>query len=117
MTDIAQLDAELNQLIRQGKALEAFEKFYAEEIVMIENDQATEGKAANREREQQFFGSIQEVHDASIGPSAVSGDTSFCQQFFDATFKDGNRVKMDEVSVRTWKDGKVVRERFFYKGQ
>lgn len=116
MTDIAQLDAELNDMIRQGKALEAFEKFYAEDVVMMENDQAFEGKDVNRKREQEFFGNIAEVHGAGITAAAVQGHTSFCEQFFDATFKDGKRMKLEEVAVRTWRDGKVVRERFYYKG-
>jgi len=116
MSDIAQLDAQLNDMIRQGKALEAFEKFYAEDVVMMENDEAFEGKEVNRKREQEFFGNIKELHSAGISATAVSGQHSFCEQFFDATFNDGNRVQMEEVAVRTWKDGKVVKERFYYKG-
>lgn len=118
MIDIARLDAELNEMIRQGKALEAFERFYHDEVVMMENDQAFEGKEANRKREQEFFGNIVEVHDAGITSSAVSTDgvTSFCEQYFDATYKDGRRMRMEEVAVRTWRDGKVIRERFYYKG-
>ena len=115
MSNIAQLDAELNELLRQGKALEAFERFYADDVVMIENDQAFVGKELNRRREQEFFGHITEVHAASIGATAVSGNVSFCEQSFDATLADGTRVRMEEVAVRTWKDGKVVRERFYYK--
>jgi hypothetical protein len=33
----------------------------------------------------------------------------------DVSFKGGNRVQMRQVAVRTWKDGKVVHERFYYK--
>ena len=41
---------------------------------------------------------------------------SFCEQWFEATFKDGRRLRLEEVSVRTWKDGRVIKERFYYKG-
>jgi ketosteroid isomerase-like protein len=116
MSTVALLDAELNEMIRQGKALEAFERFYADDVVMMENDQAFVGKDVNRKREQEFFGRIKEVHAASIGATAVSGNTSFCEQSFDATFVDGSRIHMEEVAVRTWKDGKIVKERFYYKG-
>jgi ketosteroid isomerase-like protein len=116
MPNIAQLDAELNDLIRQGKALEAFERFYADDVVMMENDQAFVGKDVNRKREQEFFGNIKEVHAASIGATAVGGNVSFCEQSFDATFVDGTRIRMEEVAVRTWKDGKIIKERFYYKG-
>ncbi len=115
MPDTATLDAELNAMIRQGKSLEAFERFYADDVVMMENDEAFEGKEVNRKREQEFFGSVKEVHEAGIGATAVNGDISFCEQFFDITFKDGNRMKMQEVAVRTWRDGKIIKERFYYK--
>jgi ketosteroid isomerase-like protein len=116
MPNIAQLDAELNDMIRQGKALEAFERFYADDVVMMENDQAFVGKDVNRKREQEFFGNIKDVHAAGIGATAVSGNTSFCEQSFDATLADGTRIRMEEVAVRTWKDGKIIKERFYYKG-
>lgn len=117
MSSTAQLDAELNDLIRQGKAIDAFEKFYADDVVMMENDQAFVGKDVNRQRELEFFGNIAEVHAAGITATAVSHDgiTTFCEQFFDVTLVDGSRMKMEEVAVRTWRDGKVVKERFYYK--
>ena len=116
MTDIKALDDELNALVLQGRALEAFEKFYAEDVVMMENDQVFIGKDVNRTREQEFFGSIAELHDAGLGHTAVGDGVSFCEQWFEATFKDGRRLRLEEVSVRTWKGGRVVKERFYYKG-
>jgi ketosteroid isomerase-like protein len=115
MSNVAQLDAELNDMIRQGKALEAFERFYAEDVVMMENDQAFVGKDVNRKREQEFFGNIVEVNAASIGATAVSGNVSFCEQSFDATLLDGTRMRLEEVAVRTWRDGKIIKERFYYQ--
>lgn len=115
MPDVAQLDAALNDMIRQGKALEAFEEFYADDVVMIENDQAFEGKERNRKREQEFFGAIKEVHSATIGATAINGNVSFCEQSFEATLDDGRRLRLEEVAVRTWRDGKIIRERFYYK--
>jgi hypothetical protein len=114
--DIAQLDAELNEMLRQGRALEAFEKFYAEDVVMMENDQVFIGKDVNRKREEEFFGSIAELHEAGIGRTAVGDGVSFCEQWFEATLKDGRRIRLEEVSVRTWNEGRVVKERFYYQG-
>jgi len=37
MPDLAALESQLNQLILEGQALVAFERFYAEDIVMQEN--------------------------------------------------------------------------------
>ena len=115
MNDINQLEHELNQMILNGQALEAFEKFYAEDLVMQENnDPPRIGKAANREFEKQFFGSIAEFHGATLGEVAVSDDISFSEWTFDVTFKDGNRVATPQVTRRKWKDGLVVHERFYH---
>lgn len=113
--DTAAIDQELNQLILTGKALEGFEKFYSEDVVMQENSEAPRtGKAVNREFEQQFFAAVAEWHDGQLLASAVNGDTSFSQWYMDVSFKDGSRMKSTQVAVRKWKDGKIVHERFFY---
>ncbi len=115
MTDIATLENQLNQEILAGKALEAFERYYADDVEMQENtDEPRRGKDANREYEKQFFASVEEFHGAKLNGSAVNGDVSFSQWDWDFTFKGTGRVQMSQVAVRHWKDGKVVREQFFY---
>lgn len=114
-TDIAALDQELNEMVLAGKALEAFEKFYAEDVVMQENnDAAREGKEANRKAEIEFFSSLASWNDGRIEGSAVNGDLSFSQWYMDVTFKNGHNYKATQIAVRKWKDGQVVHERFFY---
>jgi len=113
--DTATLDQTLNQMVLEGKALEAFEQFYADDVVMQENsDEPRVGKEVNRKAEQDFFASLAEFHDGKVLGSATNGDTSFSEWFMDVTFKNGYRYKLAQVAVRKWKDGKVVHERFFY---
>ena len=115
MSEIAAFDKDLNEQILSGKALEAFEKYYADDVVMQENSDAPfEGKDLNRKREQEFFGSIGEFHGAKLVASAVAEDTSFGQWWMDVTLKNGARVTLNQVAVRTWKDGQIAQERFFY---
>lgn len=112
---VQELDNALNQQVLAGDIMGAFEKYYAEDVVMQEN--STEpfvGKAVNREREQQFVNSVAAFHGASVLSSAVNGDTSFSEWEMDVTFQGGARYKLAQVAVRTWKDGLVVRERFYY---
>ncbi|MCB9737349.1 MAG: nuclear transport factor 2 family protein [Deltaproteobacteria bacterium] len=110
-----QHDAKVNEMILSGQAMAAFEEFYADGVVMQENDdEPCVGKDANRKREEQFFGSVEAFHGAELQASAVSGDTAFSQWSWDLTFKGAGRVQMNQVAVRTWKDGKVVKERFYY---
>ena len=115
MSDIATLDNELNQQVLSGDIMGAFERFYAEDCVMQEPGVDPHvGKATNREREQKFVDSVKEFHGAEVKAAAVSGDVSFSEWTMDVTFQDGNRVLMEQVTVRRWKDGQVVHERFYY---
>ena len=115
MTPIENFDAQLNQMILKGQILEAFERFYGDDVVMQENSQEpTVGKAANRAREEQFVGSVAELHEVKIEATGASSDTTFSVWLIDATYKGGPRVRQEQVAVRTWKDGKVVSERFFH---
>lgn len=110
-----ELDAKLNDAILAGKAMEAFEELYDDNVVMQENSaEPTIGKAANRDREIAFFSSIAEFHGAGIGSAAVEDDTAFSEWWMDVTFKNGQRVKWTQATVRKWKDGKVTSERFYY---
>ena len=115
MTNIQTLDSDLNQMILKGQILEAFDRFYGDEVVMQENSQPpTVGKPANRAREEQFVGSVAELHEVKIGKTGANGDTTFSVWIIDATYKGGPRVRQEQVAVRTWKDGKVGREQFFH---
>jgi ketosteroid isomerase-like protein len=110
-------DATLNQMILQGKALEAFEQFYADDVVMQENvDPPTAGKDANRKREMDFFASVEQFHGAKLHGAAENGDVSFSEWEYDISFKGQGRVTMNQVAVRRWKNGKVASERFYYPG-
>ena len=115
MSNIAAFDQDLNEQILSGNALEAFEKYYADDVVMQENSDAPFlGKALNRKREEEFFGSIGEFHGAKLLASAAEGDKSFGQWWMDVTMKNGARVTLNQVAVRTWKNGQIAEERFFY---
>lgn len=115
MSDTAQLDTDLNQMILAGKIMEAFERFYAEDVVMQEGDGTThDGKDTNRVREQQFVDSVAAFHGADVLAQAAVGDVSFSEWRMDVTFQDGNRTTLEQVAVRRWRDGRVTHERFYY---
>ena len=116
-TNNAKLDHDLNQAILSGDILNAFEKYYAKDVVMQENDGAPFiGKDVNRKREQEFVGSVEQFHGAKLLGEAVNGDTSYSEWEYDVTFKGGGgRVKLQQVASRRWKNGQVAHERFYYK--
>jgi hypothetical protein len=113
-------DEQVNQMILGGKAMEAFEQYYGDNVEMYENfDPPCVGKEANRKRELEFFGKVGELHSAELLSSSYDDKKSvgFSEWVWDLTFKGGPRIQMKQVGVRRWKDGKIVHERFYYKPQ
>lgn len=106
---------ELNQMILSGKAMEAFDRFYADNVVMQENDQPpTLGKQANREREIVFFEAITEFRGAKVLSIGVAEDKTFVEWHYDYTHKEWGKRQYHQIAVQTWKDGKIIHERFYY---
>jgi|SRR5215813_5934950 len=115
MTTLLQRITDLNDLVLQGKALHAFDMYYDENVIMQENENApTVGKTANRRREEEFFSSIVEFRGAKPLRVTVGEDTTMVQWHYDYTHKDWGLRNYTQVSVQEWKDGKIVREQFFY---
>ena len=116
MGNLTALEQELNQLILQGKMMEAFEKFYAEDCHMQENEDAPcVGKDANRKREEEFLGNVEAFHSGNLVAWAVGDGVSFSEWEFDFTMKGAGRMQQTQIARRRWRDGKVVHERFFHK--
>lgn len=100
----------------QGQLLEAFDQYYAEDIVMTEPRGTRTGKAECRQYEEAFLGMIGEFHGLEVQNIASDevAATTFVQSTMDVTFKDGNRAKMNQVAVQQWKGDQIVHEEFYY---
>lgn len=101
----------------QGKMLEAFEKYYHNDVVMVEaSGETRNGKDVNRKFEVEFMSMIKEVH--GTGVRAITSNekeaTTMVESWMDATYKDGNRSMMEEVAVQKWKGDQIIKERFYY---
>lgn len=115
-SNVAALDAKVNEAILAGKAMEAFDEYYADDVTMQDNaDAPWVGKKFNRERELQFFGSIETLHELKLVSSAAGDDISYSEWIFDLTFKGGTHARLEQVAVRRWSNGQIVHERFYYK--
>ena len=106
---------DLNNLVQQGQLMDAFEKYYHEDVAMQENSNPpVVGKDANRQREIEFLNNIQEFRGASVNGQAVGDDISFVIWSYDYTHKEWGVKNYTQVSVQRWKDGKIISEQFFY---
>jgi len=115
MTSLLEKIQDLNQLLVQGKAMEAFEKYYHEDVVMQENENPpTVGKAANRKREEAFFASITDFRGARPLKVSAGDGCTMVEWHFDYTHKDWGVRNYTQISVQEWKDGQIVKEKFYY---
>ncbi len=106
---------DLNQMILEGKMLDAFEKHYADDVVMQDiNMEPTVGKDANREREIKWLEGITDFRGAEVQNVAVGDNVSMVEWFMDYSHKEYGDVKMAQVAVQNWKDGKIVKEVFYH---
>ncbi len=117
MEDLKKNVESLASMIKEGKILEAFDMYYSDDVVMQENEDAPRvGKEANRAYEEAFVNGIVEVRDMQILGIAY-GDNGYVtmESSMDATHKDWGVMKMSQVAVQKWQDGKVVSEKFYHK--
>jgi hypothetical protein len=117
MNTLLEKISDLNDMILQGKGLEAFEKFYHEDVIMQENDQpSVHGKDANRLKEEEFFSSITEFRSAKPLKVTVGEKCTMVEWHFDYTHKDWGVKNYTQVAVQTWEGDKIIKETFYYGG-
>ncbi len=121
MSEIAAIGEKLVAFCREGRNLESVETLYADDVASVEaaegpgGPRVTEGKEKVKGKNQ-WWVENHEIHSASVEGPFPHGDDRFAVIFdYDVTNKpSGNRMAMKEVGVFHVKDGKVVREEFFY---
>ena len=113
---------ELVSFCRVGKNLDAINSLYSPDIVSIESmgneqmPQEMKGIDAIRGKNQ-WWSENNEVHSATVDGPFVGNDDKFAVYYnYDVTSKPtGKRNNMEEMALYTVKDGKIVREQFFYR--
>ena len=105
---------DLISLVENGQMLEAMNRYYAENVAMQENvSPPTVGFAENYAREAAFYGSLEALK-FNLVSVLVEGDRAVVNWVFDYTTADGTKYRMDEIAIQTWRDGKIVHERYIY---
>lgn len=117
---------EINHLVVTFQTSVALEKYYAEDVVMIEGDGTiTTGKEACRQGRSVFFDEmLVEFRESRLISQdvAVSADQSYdfvvvSNWYNDFTIRYGEQLidnQSNQLSIGYWKDGLVVRESYNY---
>jgi ketosteroid isomerase-like protein len=121
-TSTAAVAEELVSFCKAGRNMDAINTLYSPDIVSVESmgnqTMPREMKGIDAIRgKNQWWAENNEIHSAEVeGPFVGNGDKFAVYYNYDATFKPtGKRNNMEEMALYTVKDGKVVREQFFYR--
>ncbi|MDW7690852.1 nuclear transport factor 2 family protein [Flammeovirgaceae bacterium SG7u.111] len=118
MASIKENVEQLNKMILGGDILGAFEKFYAEDVVMQDNDTPLRvGKKVCREYEEAFVNNLTEFRSGEVKNTLISEEAGVAtvEWAFDYSHKEWGDMNYTQVAVQTWKDGQIVNEKFIYK--
>lgn len=97
------------------------DELYADNAVSIEPPQAAaigmhnaEGLEAIKKKGEEFNNMVEEMHDGYCSEPVIGGNFFSVAMGMDVTMKGAGRMKMDEIAVYEVKDGKIVKEQFFF---
>ena len=115
----AEVAEKFNQLSKEGKWEKIQDELFAENAVSIEPPnspgmQSVEGLAAIKQKGKMFNEMVEEMHGGYSTDPVVAGNHFSVGMGMDVTMKGQGRTKMDEIALYEVKDGKIVKEQFFY---
>jgi hypothetical protein len=106
----------MNAMILQGKNQEAYEKYYADDVVRkISGFVPLVGRDAVREQEKDFVKGCTEFRSAEVKAVAVDEDNhvSMVEWFVDFTHKFYGHIRQTHVCVQRWRDGQIYEESLY----
>lgn len=103
------------QRLEAGDFIGAIEQFYTLEAATYENNAApTVGRDKLVAKERGVLAASREVKAVRIGPSLIEGDNVATRWSFSFTNVEGSVRTLDEIAWQTWRDDKLIEERFYY---
>ena len=120
MTKLKNNVEKLNSLIKEGNIVEAFEKYYGENVVIqVNGNSPVTGKEANRKREMIFLQEIEKLNSAEIKSVTFGGsedNVSMTEWAINIENKAGEQKPIYRVNVQHWKDNKIINEKLYFCG-
>jgi ketosteroid isomerase-like protein len=108
-----------NELAQTGQWDQIQAELFADNAVSIEPENSpglktVQGIEAIKQKGKQFGEMVEEMHGGYSNAPQVAGNHFAVVMGMDVTMKGQGRMKMDEIAVYEVKDGKIVKEQFFY---
>lgn len=115
-----EIASRFHALAQNGEWSKIYDELFSKDAESIEPNKAGVGLKSVKGMDQihkkgkEWEATIEQVHGGYTNAPQVAGNFFSLTMGFDATFKGQGRQKMDEVCLYEVKDGKIVKEQFFY---
>ncbi|HWU69941.1 MAG TPA: nuclear transport factor 2 family protein [Pseudoxanthomonas sp.] len=116
-----QIAERLVALCREGQYEQVYDELFADDAENIEMPAMANGPLGNakgldaiRAKGKAWGEAVEQVHGGSVGEPSVSGNWFSVPMSLDVTMKGQGRMQMEEMCLYQVRDGKIVREQFFY---
>ena len=111
----ATLDAFIAQVV-SGDHVGAIRDWYHDDAWMQENQAAPRqgGREALMQQEAGVLAAADSVGSELLGGPLIDGDTVAIRWRFSFVFKNGHKMRQEEIAWQTWRGEEIVEETFFY---
>ncbi len=117
--NIQEVANRLVELCRKGEFMKAYDELFAATAIAVEPEGSNSPKEIRglenlRKKSQDFGDSIEKMHSIEVSEPIIADKFFSVALVLDCTFRGRGRMAMAEICVYEVKNGKIVREQFFY---
>jgi hypothetical protein len=109
----------MSQLFKEYKWTQVQDELFSPDAKSIEpahaqGMQTVQGLDNIKKKGEEFNSMVEEMHGGWVGEPIVGGNYIAVSMGMDITMKGAGRMNMEEICLYEVKDGKIVKEEFFY---
>ena len=103
-------------LLEKGEFIKGMEAYFDDAITIQEVGQTPKsGKSHNIAVEEELLSGVSEFIQYTAHSIGAGDDKTFYEATMEFKTKDGQHVKQQQAVVTTWKDGKIIDEKYYHK--
>ncbi|CAN5653227.1 hypothetical protein BH10BAC3_BH10BAC3_10150 [soil metagenome] len=109
--------SEVLEMLKNGEIAQAQEKYFADDVQTQEGNGPVISGKANAQAALSAFQAANNVTGFiayEVGNVAVNGNHSFYNVALVLQVNGKNEVRIEQVVATTWKDGKIIHERYYH---
>jgi hypothetical protein len=109
----------MSELFKENNWQQVQDELFSDDCLSIEPAhsqglQTVQGREAIKKKGEDFGAMVEAMHGGWVSDLLVGGNYITCAMGMDVTMKGMGRINMEEVCLYEVKDGKIVKEQFFY---